>query len=238
MLPAYEANTITGNRENIRHYIGEIYFFRAFDYFERLRTVGDFPIITKTYPNESGILTEISKRSPRNEVARFILSDLNTAIEMLKEQSPDGTKNRVTRDCAILLKSRVALYEASWLKNFKGTAFVPGGPGWAGANKEYNAGYTFPSGSIDNEINFFFDETIAASQIIADKHTLTTNTGYFAQNPEDTEILISVCSVAQTWINMTKYYCGSAMTGHKVWLMKYANMLVREIMVWEQPKVW
>lgn len=187
VLPAYEANTITGNRENIRHYIGEIYFFRAFDYFERLRTVGDFPIITKTYPNESGILTEISKRSPRNEVARFILSDLNTAIEMLKEQSPDGTKNRVTRDCAILLKSRVALYEASWLKNFKGTAFVPGGPGWAGANKEYNAGYTFPSGSIDNEINFFFDEAIAASQIIADKHTLTTNTGYFAQNPEDTE---------------------------------------------------
>lgn len=44
--------------------------------------------------------------------------------------APSGGKNRLSKDCAILLKSRVALYEGSWLKNFKGTAFVPNGPGW------------------------------------------------------------------------------------------------------------
>ena len=130
VLPSYEDNAIVGNTTNIKHYIGEMYFFRAFMYFERLKSLGDFPIITKTYPNEREALIEISKRAPRNEVARFILSDLDKAIEMMQNIAPSGGKNRLSKDCATLLKSRVALYEGSWLKNIKGTAFVPNGPGW------------------------------------------------------------------------------------------------------------
>lgn len=76
--------------------------------------------------------------------------------------APSGGKNRLSKDCATLLKSRVALYEGSWLKNFKGTAFVPNGPGWPGANKDYNANYSFKSGSIEKESEFFFDEAIKA----------------------------------------------------------------------------
>ena len=59
-------------------------------YFERLKSLGDFPIITKTYPNEREALIEISKRAPRNEVARFILSDLDKAIEMMQNIAPSG----------------------------------------------------------------------------------------------------------------------------------------------------
>lgn len=67
-------------------------------YFERLKTLGDFPIITKTYPNEREALIEISKRAPRNEVARFILSDLDKAIEMMQNIAPSGGKNRLSKD--------------------------------------------------------------------------------------------------------------------------------------------
>lgn len=88
--------------------------------------------------------------------------------------APSGGKNRLSKDCAILLKSRVALYEGSWLKNFKGTAFVPNGPGWPGANKDYNANYSFKSGSIEKESEFFFDEAIKAAQIIAEKYNILT----------------------------------------------------------------
>ena len=188
VLPSYENNAIVGNTTNLKHYIGEMYFFRAFMYFERLKSLGDFPIITKTYPNEREALIEISKRAPRNEVARFILSDLDKAIEMMQNIAPSGGKNRLSKDCAILLKSRVALYEGSWLKNFKGTAFVPNGPGWPGANKDYNANYSFKSGSIEKESEFFFDEAIKAAQIIAEKYNiLTANTGVFPQTSSEPE---------------------------------------------------
>ena len=186
ILDRYGKGEISGADKNIRHYIGEHYFFRAFRYFAMLRMWGDLPIVKEVFPDDEAILVAACKRMPRNEVARFILEDLDTAIDYMSDNF-ESRHTRISKDVAILMKSRVALFEGSWLTNFKGTPFVPNGEGWPGKAKEYNAGYTFPSGSIDIEINFFFDEAIAASQIIADKHTLTTNTGYFAQNPEDTE---------------------------------------------------
>ena len=39
----------------------------------------------------------------------------------------DMATTRINKDAAMLVKSRVALFEATWLQNFKGTAFVPGG---------------------------------------------------------------------------------------------------------------
>ena len=107
---------------------------------------------------------------------------------MMQNIAPSGGKNRLSKDCATLLKSRVALYEGSWLKNFKGTAFVPNGPGWPGANKDYNANYSFKSGSIEKESEFFFDEAIKAAQIIAEKYNvLTANTGVFPQTSSEPE---------------------------------------------------
>lgn len=44
----------------------------------------------------------------------------------------DMATTRINKDAAMLVKSRVALFEATWLQNFKGTAFVPGGEGWPG----------------------------------------------------------------------------------------------------------
>lgn len=94
---------------------------------------------------------------------------------------------RISRDAALLLKSRVALYEATWLKYFKGTAFVPNGEGWPGASR--NPGYEYPSGSIDNEINFFLDEAMKAAKEVGDKYvgSLTANTGLLQQDASEAE---------------------------------------------------
>lgn len=108
------------------------------------------------------------------------MSDLDIAAEYMKESAPDGNKNRLYRDIAYLMKSRVALFEGTWLKYFKGTAFVPNGEGWPGKEKEYNKDYQYPSGSIDNEINWFLDQAIDASDKVASKYStadLTPNNG-------------------------------------------------------------
>ena len=180
----YAEGKITGSDAIIRHCIGEIYFLRAYDYFGKLKTFGDFPIVTSVLENDMDKLTAASTRSPRNEVARFILSDLDKAIEYMMD-NPVGGTNRLSKDCAHLLKSRVALYEGTWLKYFKGTAFVPNEPGWPGAQKSYNAGYQYPSGDIDSETEYFLGIAMSEAKIVADKYTLTDNTGKFQNSASD-----------------------------------------------------
>ena len=91
--------------------------------FKKLRLYGDFPIVKSTLVDNQGLLVEASKRAPRNEVARFIIQDLDSAIMLM--QPTFKNKNRLSSTVAQLIKSRVALYEASWLTYHQGTPFVP-----------------------------------------------------------------------------------------------------------------
>jgi hypothetical protein len=186
VLPKRESGTLKGSADNIDHYIGEAYFLRAYEYFKRYQLFGDFPIVDHILPDDSETLIEASKRAPRNEVARFILSDLDKAIELMKT-TPDRRKTRINKETALLIKSRVALYEGTFLKYFKGTAFVPKGPGWPGLNKDYNKTYEFPSGNIDAEINYFLEQAIETSEQLAATVILTANTGKIRQDVNEDE---------------------------------------------------
>lgn len=175
VLPKYEMGILTGDATMINHYIGEMYFIRAYNYFSKLVSLGDFPIITDPLPDEKGVLMEASKRQPRNKVARFILEDLDRAINMMSETTANG-KNRLTKSVALQFKSRVALFEATWLKYHKGTNRVPGGPDWPGGAMEYNSGFTI---DIDKEVDFFLTEAMESAEQVADKVKLTDNSGVY-----------------------------------------------------------
>lgn len=152
--------------DNIKHYIGEMYFFRAYVYFSLLKTYGDFPIATEVLTDgDYAANVEANKRKPRNEVARFILEDLDKAIERLYPKSNGFTAHRLNRECALLFKSRVALYEATWEKYHAGTARVPGGPGWPGDAASFNTDMTA-------EINFFLEQAIESAKLVGDASVL------------------------------------------------------------------
>ena len=172
VLPKKEAGSIAGNAENINHYIGEVYMLRATEYFFNLINYGDFPIVKTVLPDQEEVLVENAKRQPRNLVARQIISDLDSAILLMK--SEPFNKVRLGKEAALLLKSRVALYEASFLTYHRGTPRVPGEPGWPGANMSYNSGFSI---DLDSEINYFLDQAMSASKQIADNILLTENTG-------------------------------------------------------------
>ena len=44
VLPKYEAGSIKGDGVMIKHYIGEMYFLRAYQYFNKLVSLVDFPM--------------------------------------------------------------------------------------------------------------------------------------------------------------------------------------------------
>lgn len=176
-------NTIEGSLPHIKHYLGEFFFLRAYLYFGKLRAFGDFPIVLEPLSTDKQALMEATQRRPRNEVARQIIADLDKAIQLMS--AVDLSTTRINKSVALLLKSRVALYEATWLQNFKGTAFVPGTEEWPG--KKFYPNYQFPAGSIDNEINYFLDEAMKSSKEVGDDFVgkLTTNTGKLQQKTTD-----------------------------------------------------
>jgi hypothetical protein len=170
-LPKYEAGTITGNASMIKHNIGEAYFLRAWTYFSKLRALGDYPIITEVLPDVFETLVEQSQRAPRNMVARFILEDLDRAIELLSN-SPTGGKTRISKNTALLVKSRVALFEGTWEKYHAGTPLVPdASAGWPGASKDYNSGFTYNNAQ---EVDFFLTQAMSAAEQLL-SIPLTTN---------------------------------------------------------------
>lgn len=187
----YQLNTILAATENgslalsaeVKQYLGEIYFFRAYAYFTLLQRFGDLPIIEEALPDDEAALVAASVRQPSNEVARFILKDLDKAIELMGNYSVKTT--RISGDVAKVFKSRVALYMGSWLTNFAGTAFVANGPEWPGSAK--NSGYSFPAGSLENEAKWFFTESASAAKAVADKFmgALNVNTGKVPQSLDD-----------------------------------------------------
>lgn len=202
VLSKYEAGAITGNQANIKHYIGEMYVNRAYSYYLLFRQFGDLPIVTTALPDIPSELTEASKRQPRHKVARFIIEDLKKAEAMLLDV-PSGGKNRISKNVAYLLHARIALYEATWEKYHRGTAFVPGGKGWPGSDAQgYNA---------DSEIAYFLDEAMTASKYVGDQMV-----GGLAENTDTREGMNSALVSTNPYYMM---FCDENMEGYKEILM-------------------
>lgn len=176
-LEKKENGLISGEESEIEHYIGEAYFIRAFLYFLGVSRYGDYPIVKEPLPDEEAVLVENSKRQPRNEVVRFILQDLDTAIDLLKETTPGN--QRISKRVALLFKSRVALFEATFEKYHRGSGRVPGDANWPGKDREWNAGKTFDQ---EGEVKFFLRQAMEAAKTVADAIPLTANN--HAINPE------------------------------------------------------
>jgi starch-binding outer membrane protein, SusD/RagB family len=109
-------------------YVGEGYFFRAMVYYNMLVNFGDVPIITQVLSTDSTNLYKA--RDPRYEVAKFIIKDLDSAIVNTgwKGAATVGV-GRVTKEAAMVLKARVALFEGTWERyhGIKNTAFKVNG---------------------------------------------------------------------------------------------------------------
>ena len=163
---------ITGSEEYINHYLGEGYFFRAWEHFRLLRNFGDVPILTTMQSDDQAELSEATRRQPRNEVARFIIRDLEIADSLMLADPPqDG---RLCKDAAMMLMARVALYEGTWERYHAGTAFVPGNSKWVG--HAMYPDFSFKAGSAEDEVNYFLDVAIKASEaVVQSRSELSTD---------------------------------------------------------------
>ncbi len=110
------ANAIPGlslSEEKKASLKGQVYFLRAYTYFELAKMFGGVPLITEIADiNDSASL--FTPRSTEKETWDFILANCDSAIVNLGEG--DGTKRSVDKWVALALKSRAALFAASVAK--------------------------------------------------------------------------------------------------------------------------
>ena len=125
---------------DISQYVAEAYFFRAFAYFNLLKTYGGVPIITSVLEVNSPEL--FAPRNSRYEVMKQILADLDQAIPKLpaEQNIPAADKGKISKWAAEAFKAQVELYEATWEKyvgqetDGDGTATGAGKAGYDAAN--------------------------------------------------------------------------------------------------------
>lgn len=105
------------NEAKKKRLTGEIYFLRAYGYFDLLRHYGGVPLVSKVY----GLSDTTFKvaRSTFEEGVTFVLNDIAKAVDLLPASYADDAENagRATSVAAKALKSRMLLYAASTLHN-------------------------------------------------------------------------------------------------------------------------
>jgi hypothetical protein len=107
-------NTNEAIPERVRNnYNGIARFFRAWFYFEKVKRYGDVPWIDKPLDVEDPAL--YGPRDSRTVVMDKVLEDLDYAIANISATN-DASRTLVTKDVALALKSRVALFEGTFRK--------------------------------------------------------------------------------------------------------------------------
>ncbi|MGP1463076.1 RagB/SusD family nutrient uptake outer membrane protein [Tannerella sp.] len=104
LIPNYD-----GEKKN--RVLGQAYFFRAFQYFDLIRSYGDVPYVDKplSLSDQEGIV-----RTPREEVYGKVMQDFDKAIEYLPKSWSASEYGRVTKGAALAMKARAALYYGKW----------------------------------------------------------------------------------------------------------------------------
>ena len=123
--------------EDVLSLKGEAYFLRAYWHFDLLKKFGSIPVMDAFWDENATIAGLQIPAKTRNEVARFILSDLVGAKNLLHSRGK-YSGIRINKEAAMVLAMNVALYEGTWEK--------------------YHSSDDFASST--NESNYFLGEVI------------------------------------------------------------------------------
>jgi len=98
--------------------LGQIYFFRAWQYYLFVKTYGGVPIVDKVQAADVSEAQDLAiPRATTKECIDFICNDLQTAADMLPSSWGNADFGRITKGAALALAGRARLLYASPLFN-------------------------------------------------------------------------------------------------------------------------
>lgn len=113
MLQNLENSSMTDREKNHWRAVG--YFFRAYDYYEKIAAYGDVPWIDRVLTDQDELL--FAPKTPRDQVANQMLEDLLFAEANILEPGTNSiVGNSISQDVVNALISRFGLFEGTWRK--------------------------------------------------------------------------------------------------------------------------
>jgi len=188
-LENYQRGNIAPEVRNV--YAGEVLFFKAWDYFEKVKLFGDVPWLNTTLQTNSPELT--APRTSRVQVMDSVLKVINTAIDWLPTKGA-AKPDRLNKDIALHLKARICLYEGTFRKyhgelGLDATAFLQ--EAVSACEVLMSGAYNlYSTGNADNDYNNLFAQYSYKSNpeiLLAKEYSSALNLGtafsrYYAQN--------------------------------------------------------
>lgn len=98
-----------------KNLLGQVYFLRAFYYFDLVNLYGDVPLITDPLKNFADAYN-VAKRVPKEDVYKQISEDLDQAKALIPDgkYSDNTEKWRVSKGAVLAMQAKVALYNQKW----------------------------------------------------------------------------------------------------------------------------
>lgn len=113
MLQNLDNSSMTDREKN--HWKAVGYFFRAYDYYDKIAAYGDVPWIDRVLTDQDEML--YAPKTPRAEVTDHMLEELLFAEANIMEPGTNGIiSNSISQDVVNALISRFGLFEGTWRK--------------------------------------------------------------------------------------------------------------------------
>lgn len=115
-----EENNISSifSEEEKDRLLGEVYFLRAFYYFDLVTNFGGVPLMDKPLEDFSDAYSMVSGKETEENIFKFIGEDLNKAVQLLPKQkySSDSQPWRISIGAAKAMQAKVSLFQGEWGK--------------------------------------------------------------------------------------------------------------------------
>ncbi|SHJ06998.1 RagB/SusD family nutrient uptake outer membrane protein [Pseudozobellia thermophila] len=170
----------TGISESRRNQLlSEVYFLRAYYYFDLVNNFGDVPLILKS-PDSFEEAFSVSVRAPRSEVLDQIAIDLQSAKELAPRVKNDATDPwRVSIGAVIALQAKIALYNENWSEVLSLIAELDN-LGFYGLNDNYFDAFDASKEFNDQEVIFAYDHRSGENPVNGNGLAAVAGWGFFA----------------------------------------------------------
>jgi hypothetical protein len=137
--------------------LGQVYFLRAFYYFDLVNLYGDVPLLTAPLKNFADAYN-VAKRETKTNVYIQIGKDLDLAKTLLPDgKYSDATEKwRVSKGAVLAMQAKVALYNQKWADVISIVTAMEG-LGYYSLNANYFDNFSVTKKFAENEVIFAYD---------------------------------------------------------------------------------
>ncbi len=137
--------------------LGQVYFLRAFYYFDLVNNFGDVPLILKPLQSFEEAYS-VAKRETKDKVWEQISADLSQAVTLLpnSKYADAAEKWRASKGAALAMQAKVALFNERWADVISKITELEG-LGFYSLNENYFDNFNVEKEFAENEVIFAYD---------------------------------------------------------------------------------